>query len=303
MATDRRAVIHLGTHKTGTTAFQQCVQAVAPRLRERGVYLLESDSGPGHDQDIAKLVVRPELIMLSRTYDIDAALPSKKAVIRDRILQQSRSDWPTVLVSVEDLSYIRTPAEAEELAGLFADREVTVVVAFREPAAFLESMRSQLRRMNQPDRSPFPDSLGYTEPDSWLVDYEGLMALLTATFGADHVVRLDYDACVSKHGSMVPSLWQATGLPKDLLPAEWTTWHNVSPGDPQTERVLAALADARRLPPDASRRVQETMRTLAAAQQELTELRSRPRAQVAALRRSLPEAVAVRVRRLRRPLR
>jgi hypothetical protein len=102
---------------------------------------------------------------------------------------------------------------------------------------------------------------------------------------------------------MVPSLWQATGLPKDLLPAEWTTWHNVSPGDPQTERVLAALADARRLPPDASRRVQETMRTLAAAQQELTELRSRPRAQVAALRRSLPEAVAVRVRRLRRPLR
>jgi hypothetical protein len=293
----RRAVIHIGTHKTGTTAFQQCTRRAIEPLRASGIHLLESEAGPGHDQDLAKLVVRPELIMKSRAFDPDAALPTKRAENWHRIRRQVESDWPTVLVSLEDLSYARTTAEVSALAELFEGRVVTLVVALRTREGYLESMRSQLRRMYLPDRSPYPDSMSYTEPDSWLVDYDTLVAVFEAGFGP--LTILDYDACIAERGSIVPDLWRACHLPLDAMPAEWTAWENISPGDLDTENLLAAMSVSRGLTPPERLHFRTVVRNLESTRRELTELRTRPRAQLAALRTSLPVALRVRLQRLR----
>ena len=57
---------------------------------------------------------------------------------------------------------------------LLAPRAVTVVMAFREKTAFLQSYAEQLEVMGY-QSSDDPTSFAYVEPDSWLVDYATLV--------------------------------------------------------------------------------------------------------------------------------
>ena len=128
------------------------------------------------------------------------------------------SPEPTLVYSHEDLSYARHDDELEGLRALFDGRPVRVVIVLRQPEAFLRSYREQLTATGFPI-SDDPTSFAYVEADSWLVDYDALVAGYRRHFGTDNVEVLDFDAIVADEGSIVPAFARLLGLDASSLPA------------------------------------------------------------------------------------
>lgn len=212
-------VVHIGQHKTGSTAFQAALVESREDLESHDVAVFHSSVVKAKNQagELALLTVRPEIVFPMRARNPDASLAEGREVMRQIVRQQVARPKGTLVASAEALSFIRTEEEARALRELLEGREVEIVVALRDPAGFLESWVNQLERMDLPTSSPFPASLSYTHPDTWLVDHEGLLAPFRAVFGTEHVHVLDYDAVVSRDGTIIPALWEACGLPPEAL--------------------------------------------------------------------------------------
>ena len=83
----------------------------------------------------------------------------------------------------------------------------------------------------------------YTQEDSWLVDYDALLAPFKIVFGVDNVSVLDYDEICSDGSSIVSALWDCCGLPSHLRPSDKEQWLNNQErrhfeGDQSTSRLL-----------------------------------------------------------------
>jgi hypothetical protein len=120
--------------------------------------------------------------------------------------------------SHEDLSYIRHDDELLRLRDLLGNRIVSIVVYLRDKSAFLASYRAQLDATGFAP-SDDPDSYAYTDANSWLVDYDALVAGYRRVFGAEHVRVLDYDAVMRHDGSVIASFTDLLGIERDALPS------------------------------------------------------------------------------------
>lgn len=234
----RRVVVHIGQHKTGSTAFQAALVDAREDLERLDVAVFHSSVVKAKNQagELPLLTVRPELVFPMRARNPDASLPEGREVMRQIVAQQVARPKGTLIASAEALSFIRTEEEARALRDLLSGREVEIVVALRDPAGFLESWVNQLERMDLPTTSPFPTSLSYTHPDTWLVDHEGLLAPFRAVFGSEHVHVLDYDAIVARDSTIIPALWETCGLPVAALKERERQRKNVRRPAKQSQR-------------------------------------------------------------------
>lgn len=211
----KRAIVHFGTAKTGSTALQRYLVASRKEFSSQGVHILNDSIVPGAQSwDLAVSCVRPELDAPFRLIRPYTMLPSVKERSRQQLLSEIGTDAPTVLASMEDLSLIRTEAEVRDLVDVFGGRELTVVICFRAPSRFLESYTATLRRLGVPASENAPrDSASYVAPDSWLVDYANLIAPLEKVLGEDRLRVIDYESAVKSEGSILPSLCRTMELP------------------------------------------------------------------------------------------
>jgi hypothetical protein len=214
-----RIVLHIGTHKTGTTSIQQFLQDHNDSL------LAAADVGyppgfllPTLHSDLPLLTVRPDRTWPARIRFPETQRPSWQAAAHAHVRREITQSPRDVLVfSHEDLSYLRFDDELDRLRDLLAGPAVEVVVFLRDPTAFLRSYRAQLEKMEFA-LSDDPASFAYVEPRSWLVDYDGLLAAYRGAFGEANVRVIDYDATLERDGSVIPAMAQVLGIEPASLP-------------------------------------------------------------------------------------
>ena len=131
-----RLVLHIGTHKTGTSALQSALEGARPRLLERGLLYSDTRRPPW-----------PELPKHCSVYHAaasnDPALQSRE---RDALLTEFHACGArTLLISEEGLSEPdeRIPSFFAPLAGRF---EIEVVCLLRRQDLFVEALFNQFVR-------------------------------------------------------------------------------------------------------------------------------------------------------------
>jgi hypothetical protein len=216
----RQVVLHIGTHKTGTTSLQQFLRDHADTLlAEAGIDYPSGLVIPTAHAELPLLAVRRERLWPARIRLPETQLPAWLAAAEVHVRQLLRSArHEVVALSHEDLSYVRFEDELAHLRDLLGDVPVHVVVFLREPRSFLASYRAQLAATGF-DPSPDPTSFAYLEADSWLVDNEGLLDGYRRTFGAGNVEAFDYDAVLARDGSVIPTVAERLGIPPASLPS------------------------------------------------------------------------------------
>lgn len=223
----RRVVIHIGTHKTGTTAFQRYLLENRTHFSRAGLHLHVHESGSPQAHELPLLALRSDLCIPLRVRNPDLTLaearPNLESAIRSTLASVKHG---TVLFSHEALSFLRHQEETEALAQLFPEDEVQIVVTLRDPTAYLKSWSAQLKRMGFATSSPYRTSFMYTESDSWLADFNTLESVYRQTFGSDSVTVVSYERALTQTSSVVPSLLEAVGIPIEDLPPGWDEYRN-----------------------------------------------------------------------------
>lgn len=240
------ASIHVGLHKTGTTAFQEALDLAAGELFERGVQVMQyfgplyRDTPFSQAFDLANAVVRLDIDAYFRLRAPESLLASVLAESERSVRAYAADPAPHLVASMESLSLISSPEEVERMVDLLAPREVSVVLVLRERSEFLRSLRLQVARLGLPTSSEFHDSCLYLEDDTWLADFERMVGNFFDVLGEDRVKVIDYDSVVQHEGTVVPALWEATGLPPVPSQAEifrrgWVNLTPEAPSQPPTQ--------------------------------------------------------------------
>lgn len=236
MRSSREAVIHIGTHKTGTTAFQQALWAARDELAAGGVRLV-ADMASGQCLSLANEAVRPELVFPARTLNPDLLLPESCLIARRWLREQFAGPEPLAIASHEALSFVRSPVEARRVRRVLDGRRARIVVVLRDRESYLRSWSEQLRSMGFPSSSRYAASFMNTTPDSWLADTDRLVRSYRSVFGRDAVTVLPYADLVAR-GSSARAVWEACGLPDPADSALLDTWSHLSAEKPEPPPVV-----------------------------------------------------------------
>jgi hypothetical protein len=213
-------VLHIGTHKTGSTSLQQFLHDQRDGLLAgAGVAYPTGLVIPAAHAELPLLAIRrdrtwPARLRFPETQD-PRWLSAAAAHVHDVL---TSSPQPVSVFSHEDLSYVRFDDELAELRSALGERPVRVVVFLRDPVAFLRSYEAQLVATGFP-LSDDPASFAYVERDSWLVDHDALLSAYRGAFGAESVEVIDYDETMRRDGSVIPAFAELVGIPRSSLPA------------------------------------------------------------------------------------
>lgn len=128
---DRTCVIHIGTHKTGTTSLQYFLMQQSEELERHGLYFPKTGwygVVPGHHAIAWELAHQPD---------------SPGALLNELIAELAAKLPPTALLSAEDFSLLASRARAletfaKELRGI--GYSVKILVYLRAQGPFAESM-------------------------------------------------------------------------------------------------------------------------------------------------------------------
>jgi hypothetical protein len=248
----RRVVLHVGTHKTGSTSLQHFLRSEAAALLETvDAWYPPGFVLPTAHSELPLLAIRLERMWPARLRLPEVRDPAWLEAARRHVRRQVDAATVDKLVySHEDLSYIRFDDELERLASLLDGAEVRIVVFLRERQEFLRSYRRQLEATGFSENDD-PTSFAYVEGDSWLIDYEALLDGYRRQFGSDRVEVLDYDAVVAADGSVIPAFLGLLGIPKDLVPPHAAyvmnrTGTNLRPTEEQLRQLRQRLAEQSR---------------------------------------------------------
>lgn len=194
-----RIVLHMGTHKTGSTSIQQTLwQARADGIGlPRGVKANQSD--------LARLLFeegdRLEQFRLSRMGGADrAALDKARHEARTRLSRDlERCRAPVFVFSAEDMTAPDFPEEAMARAaaffGGFSDRIEAVAYA-RPPLAFMTSAYLQRLRELKPAALDFA-------PETLWPNYRDRFEKLDTVFGPEAVTLRAFDRATLEGGDVV----------------------------------------------------------------------------------------------------
>lgn len=195
----KRAILHLGTHKTGTTSIQHFLR---DHLGEPAFPIWP---GPeANHSALAHAMARPGRLVdrFSRGYaDVIEAIPDKVREDLERVDD-------LVVLSGEALSLLRYEDEIERVAAFFDGFALEVVMYTRRPEDFLRAYLFTIRLLGS-EPSDDPDSIHYVEPDSWLVDCSERLDIWGRFAQVTHI---DFDEVVARDGSVIPSFAALVGL-------------------------------------------------------------------------------------------
>ena len=143
-----RVVVHIGTHRTGTTSIQQFLRDQSRLLADADVWFPVGLFHPNNHLELEFLAIRPERRPRRSIERRPETLEEGWRI--DAVQIRGRGGAPTVVYSAESLSCLRFDDEAERLVNLLDGRDIGVVMYVREPAAFLRSYRFALEAAGFP---------------------------------------------------------------------------------------------------------------------------------------------------------
>ena len=227
----KRAIIHIGTCKTGTTSIQTCLQANRNVLEEGGYSLTIPWDGPREIHDLAliwpcKLLFEQPLFSgenaLRQSYqeyqELDYADLLQAGV--DKV--SSLKDY-SFIISCEALSDVnlarfrkKMSMVKELLTPLRSTHEVTIIVYYRRQDAFLESLYDTWQRpCYRVSFQDFMDPLlpfdSDREDEAYELDWEKHSAILQEYFAEASILEYSYDLVLRKQ-ELVSHFLSAIGI-------------------------------------------------------------------------------------------
>ena len=217
----KTAVLHIGTHKTGNTSLQTMIAGNVRWFDDQGLYYPSAGrgSGDGHHNVAWEL-------------NGDERYDPAGGSTADLVLELEQVQAQSVLLSSEDFEYLyRRPANLARLRQALEQLgyAIRVLVVVRQPAEYVESLYSELRKHGLVeslddfvDRALEEGGVVFGQWD-FRVDYHQLLSGFAAVFGARVVHVLPYDSTNS-----VGSVLAASGrlLRLRLAPVhEWERWN------------------------------------------------------------------------------
>lgn len=211
-----KTIVHIGQHKTATTSIQRVLTEQREWLISQGVWFplpMTDPDQPSHYPlnvyclESGRMSPKKAKLLTHDPAEFLAIQRGLKDHIRDNYQQAKAQGCDRVIWSNEGLYLLNSVPEYQRLHDLFTahSEQVTCVCCFRAVDSFRASYIRQLHKSGF-DNSTVPDSFCYTEPDSWLFDYERKKGLLRQVF-KDHVSCLEYQP-----EGMVERFMRALGL-------------------------------------------------------------------------------------------
>lgn len=218
-------ILHVGTHKTGTTSFQQALVDHQRPLIRAGVRVATEPTPPGglraNSTLFSDAVLRPSLVTGFR------GRYGRTSAWRDRVAQAGALRLPTnakvtrSLVSAEALCFARTPAERRRMRMALRLAEATsvkVLLVVRQRDAWRRSWERQTATMHASldpqDRGTGTDLI----TGDWYYDVDAIRAFWRRI---GTVQELNYEDEVDRHGSTIPGLLEAMGVDPGLVEQDY----------------------------------------------------------------------------------
>lgn len=191
--------LHIGTHKTGSTAIQRA---------------LPVGGAPALKAGLVRLDIRGDVARANWTEEDASAL-------RANLASQIVPGVQRYLLTCEGFSgdplrgYANAPVAAERLRAATADFEVRVVVFLRRQDDFLESIYTQL--IHQGGSQSFDEFLSQLPPGG--PNWRQLLDAYAAEFGRDQlIVRRYHAAFYPRPESLLEDFCSILGIPASALP-------------------------------------------------------------------------------------
>lgn len=213
-----RLIIHVGTHKTGTTAIQAFLAANRERLDAMGVVYPDATRFglgkiAGIHHGVAAALARAE----SPGDPFPEPLLRFRAHLRDRlaggdaVILSSEAFYRHVLPEGDEPAdetalWARREAYLDRMAACFAPLDPTISIYFRNPVALAESKYAN-NTVATPHRDDFP---GFRRRTAWSYEYGRHLATLGARF--PRVLAHSYEK--SSRPSLIRSFFSDHGLPE-----------------------------------------------------------------------------------------
>ena len=187
----RRAIIHIGTMKTGTTSIQRVLRKYRPALVPQGACYARTPGILAHVKLVGLLAHRKAASLGHAAPSVNPGLEIENfPAAFDHEMKHLPASIDRVIFSEERLSLSRNEGDIEPLKEFLQPYfdAFTIVVYLRSQDSYLASRYSELLRMRVFDG---PDHVVATPERLMHHDYEALVARWRAVFGEDAMqVRL-----------------------------------------------------------------------------------------------------------------
>jgi hypothetical protein len=214
----RRAIIHIGTTKTGTTSIQRVLGLHRDQLLAQGACYPVSPGALEHVKLHGWMAQRrrsarkrgPVAAVTPQARELDE-FPAAFA----REMEGLPASIDRVMLSEERLSTLRTGEEIGALKDFLAPffDSFQIVVYLRSQDSYLASRYSELLRMGKFEG---PDNVVATRERLWHYDYHALIGRWAEVFGADAITPRLYGRGPGKSFDSVDDFLTLCGLTVDL---------------------------------------------------------------------------------------
>ena len=225
-------MLHIGTHKTGSTSLQTMIARNPQWFGGQGLYYPTTGRGPGDGHH-----------NLAWELNGDERYDPAGGSTADLVVELEQVKARSVLLSSEDFEYLyRRPAKLTRLSHELEQLgyAIRVVIVVRQPSEYVESLYSELRKHGLVQS--LDDFVARTLVDGGVifgkwdfrVDYHQLLSGFASVFGARAVQVLPYDSTNSA-GSVLAASERLLRL--RLAPVhEWERL-NARPSTPNTSAM------------------------------------------------------------------
>jgi len=197
----RRAIIHIGSSKAGSTSIQHALYSNRLQLLEHGFYYPKTGvfAGFGH-ANVGRDIVGA------------ADFRSNKGTFAELLKEIASNDHQTIVLSTETLIRANADARHKLITGFHEAgiQEVSVIVYVREQAAMVHSLYGELVR-NGNFRATFQE-FAIRQINRPFYDYTRLLDQLRGQYGVDNVIMVPFDVA-HLSGDLISDYLERIGYP------------------------------------------------------------------------------------------
>lgn len=189
--------IHIGTHKTGSTAFQQMLSFNRDRLMDNKIIFYEGMILKNNHVEISEVCLRENLEKMIDFRPESKILKNLKYQslckdISNYIDRKKNLGIKKIIFSSESLSLFREHDEVLRLKNLFPKYcNIRIFVVLRDKHSYLKKYADQINRLKGRKQSEDYSSALYVKADTWLIDFEALIKIYKSLF--NEVIVIEYN--------------------------------------------------------------------------------------------------------------
>jgi len=208
--------LHIGFHKTGTSALQEALFYNADAARASGLIYPTPLSGLQSHIDLAQPLFGAEMPWVQQEFDFDKTYDHYCKIIEEA------PDDAAIVLSTEELCRADRRRELVDRVhrkfGSLPGVNTRIVAYRRDPVGFLISLYHHEIRAAVYDGS-FQDFVD-THINLNSVRFGARLASWRQVFGPENLILRDYDAAIKRHGhsGIVPDFLEVVGKPHVHLP-------------------------------------------------------------------------------------